>query len=146
MLRNHAVLAMNGLTYPFATQVLTFYIIHTVYLPLTKDRNGHIDTLDMNHILTPPRADTSSTTTPFLRTRTFDFLTSDHLLLQEHHITHSSYTSSTGPTQANTVSTSPLTTWENESCVWHRDLLIMLQHYKKLYHHRLHVDVTHKAL
>ena len=136
---------MNGLTYPFTTLVLTFYTTHKVYLPLTKDRNGHIDTLNKNHIPTPSRVDTSSTTTPFQRTRTSDFPISDPRLLQEHHTTHSFYTFTTGHTQANTALTFPSTTWENESYVWHRNLLITLQHYKKLHHHTLHADVTHSA-
>ena len=98
----------------------------------------------MNHILTPPHDDTTSTTTPLLRTLT-DFLISDHLLRKADHTLHFFYISTTGTTLATTESTYLEMTWENESYVWHRDLLIMLQHYKKHNHHRLHVDVTYKA-
>ena len=66
---------MNGHTYRSTTQVVTGYHHIKVYLLSMhmdeKDQNGHIDTLDVNHIRTLPHNYENSTIWPFQKYHLF---------------------------------------------------------------------------
>ena len=77
---------MNGHTFHFTTQVEENYHHITASLPLMHmdeiDQDGHIVTLDANHISTLQHDYENFTTWPFLRHHFFTlvlYLTSDHL-------------------------------------------------------------------